>query len=151
MLTSEIIKAYLDKVVDSIKADAVAKGQKIPQYFRVEVDEEGGRLWAADYFKYLVLGRGPGKFPPPDKMLDFVHKNPDILAEARTRFKNISEKSLAFLIGRKIAKKGTDIFLGKKPGINMLGAMEDNMTVLLQILIRNEAVKITTNLVNTVR
>lgn len=144
MLTSEAIKKYLDDTVAAIKADAEAKRQSIPDSFRVEVDENGGRLYVADYFKYLVVGRGPGKAPPPDAMRAFVKKNPRILQDARRTFKNISEQSIAFLIGRKIAREGTDIFTGKKQGVDFLGAMEKNMPVLLQTIARNEAFKIVT-------
>ncbi len=144
--TSEVIQKYLEDVVAGVQTDALAKGQKIPQYFRIVVTEDGGMLFGADYFKYRVFGRGPGKFPPPDKMLEFVKKNPEVLASARQKFKNISEKSLAFLIGRKIAKKGTDIFLGKKPGVDLLGVMDSNMPEFLHALLRNETLKMVTNL-----
>jgi len=146
MLTQEAIRLYLDKTVEAIKADAQAKGQAIPEGFRVESSEEGGKLWAADYFKYLVLGRGPGKQPPPDRMLDWVKKNPDKFQSAKQIFKNITEQGLAFIIGRKIAREGTDIFKGKKPGVDFLGAMEQNMPDLLKVIARNEA----TMVLNTV-
>ena len=151
MLNEEAIKKYLDGVVEAFKADAQTKGQKIPEGFRVETDQDGGRLWGADYFKYLVLGRGPGKAPPPEKMLEFLKKNPDILAQARQTFKNISEASLGFLIGRKIAKKGTSIFEGKKPGIDFIGSMEMGMPELLKTIARNEAVNILTNMQSAIK
>lgn len=148
MLTAEIIHTYLDKVVEGLKADAATKNQKIPQQFRIVAEDESGQLYGADYFKYLVVGRGPGKFPPVDKMRDFVDAHPEMLEDAKKRFKNITRNSLAYLIGRKIATKGTDIYTGKKPGIDMLGVMEANMPDLLRAIVRNEAVKFQTNLHN---
>jgi len=145
MLTDEIIKKYLDSTVEAIKADAAAKGQSIPD-MRVDMYEEGGRVISTDYFKYLVLGRGPGKAPPPDKMLDFVKNKPDMLASAKKRFKYITEKELAYIIGQKIAREGTDIFKGKKPGVDLLGSMEKGMPDLLKSIARNEAVKVLTAL-----
>ena len=103
MLTQEAIKKYLDTTVQAIKDDAQGKNQAIPEGFRVEVSEEGGKLWAADYFKFLVLGRGPGKQPPPDKLIEWVEKNPGRLTDAKQVFKNITAKGLAYIIGRKIA------------------------------------------------
>jgi len=145
MLTTEAIKKYLDSVVVQIEQDANSKGQKLPaQGFRIEVSEEGGKLYGAEYFKYLVLGRGPGKFPPKNKMLEVVEKNPEMLAEAKKRFKYITAHGLAYLIGRKIAREGTDIFTGKKKGIDFLGAMEVGMPDLLKEIARNEAVKFLT-------
>lgn len=144
MLTPEAIRTYLDATVTAIKADAAQKNQAIPDAFRVEVGDDGGKLYAPDYFKYLVLGRRPGKRPPPDAMLAYVKKHPGLLVDARYHFKNITEKSLAFLIGRKIGREGTNIFSGKKPGVDFLGAMEVNMPALLATIARNEAVKVLT-------
>lgn len=143
MLNAEIIKAYLDATVEAIKTDAQTKGQDIPD-LRVEIDQDGGRVISTDYFKYLVLGRGPGKAPPPDKMLAMVKKKPDMLASAKRRFKYITEQGLAYIIGQKIAKEGTRIYRGEKPGVDFLGSMEKNMPTLLAALARNEAVNILT-------
>ena len=125
MLISEIISQYLNAIVEGIKQDAAAKNQKIPaNSFRVEVEDDHGTLTAASHFKYLVQGRGPGKFPPPDKMLEFVQNNPQVYWDAQRVFANITEQGLAFIIGRRIAREGTDIFTGKKQGINLQGAIE---------------------------
>lgn len=56
-------------------------------------------LSAKDYFKYFDEGRPAGKFPPPAKLQEWVKHN------LRVPEKDV--KSLAFLIGRKIAKFGT--------------------------------------------
>lgn len=143
LTTNEIVAEYLTRVKDGIIADAESKSQKIPvKSFRVESIQFEGRLYAADYFKYLVTGRGPGKRPPPDKMLKFVQDNPQILEEARKIFKNISEKSLAFLIGRKIGRQGTDIFTGKKQGIDLEGAINAPKEEFLQRLAYHEALNV---------
>lgn len=145
MLNSGAIKKYLDATVADIKADAEGKGQDIP-FLRVEVQEDSGQVISTDYFRYLVLGRGPGKAPPPEKMLAMVKKKPDMLADAKRKFKYITEEGLAYIIGQSIAKRGTRIFRGEKPGVDMLGAMEKNMGELLKDIARNESVKILTNL-----
>lgn len=143
LTTNEIVAEYLNRIKDGIIADAESKSQKIPvSSFRVESISFGGKLYAADYFKYLVTGRGPGKRPPPDKMLKFVQDNPQMLEEARKVFKNISENSLAFLIGRKIGREGTDIFTGRKPGIDLKGAVEGPMEEFLQRIAYHEALNV---------
>lgn len=145
MLTSEIIKKYLDSTVEALKADAAGKNQSIPE-MRVEISEEGGKVISSEYFKYLVLGRGPGKRPPKDAMLAMVRKKPDMLADAKRRFKYITEAGLAYIIGKSIGDKGTKIFRGEKPGIDFLGSMDKNMPELLKAIGRNEAVKFLTAL-----
>lgn len=143
METSEIIAQYLNAVIEGLKSDASDKGQKIPvSSFRIEVSETEGKLFGAHYFKYLITGRGPGKAPPPEAMLKFVQDNPEILAEAKQRFQGITEKGLAYLIGRKIAKSGTDIFQGKKPGIDFQGVVEGSMEEFLKMLAYHEALKV---------
>ena len=147
MRTQEIISAYLNAITEAIKEDASAKGQKIPvASFRVEADQVSGRLYAADYFQYLVAGRGPGKFPPPEKMEEYIRKNLHILDSARDIYRNISIKSLAFLIGRKIAKKGTDIYEGKAQGIDMQASIEGPMENFLQMLAYYEALNVFTKI-----
>lgn len=141
----EAIKKYLDATVAEIKADAQSKNQSIPD-IRVEVSEDGGKAISSDYFKYLVLGRGPGKRPPKDKMKEFVKRHPEMLQDAKTKFKYITEDGLAYIIGKKIGEKGTDIFLGKKPGIDFLGSMDKHMDELLVEIGRGEAVKFITAL-----
>jgi hypothetical protein len=140
-----MVAEFFDRVIQGINQDASAKGQKAPvKSLRAEVDQMGGKLYAAHYFKYLITGRGPGKAPPPDRMLKFVKDNPQILIEARQRFKHITEQGLAYIIGRKIARQGTDIYEGKKPGINLLEIMEKELPELYKDIARNEAIGVHT-------
>lgn len=146
LITQENIKEALDAFVEAIKTDAQSKGQKIPMAWRVVVHDNGGEVWNKAYFKYLAAGRPPGKQPPPDRMLDFVQKNPHIFADAKTRFKYITEKGLAYLIGRKIGREGTDIYTGKKPGIDVLSAVDGVWSTVSKKLADAAVIRLTTNL-----
>lgn len=147
MENKDALSQFFEKVIAGLKDDAASKGQKFPvSSLEHKEDDTGGQLLGADYIKYLIFGRSPGGFPPPDKMLDFVKSNPEIYASAQQQFANITEKGLAFLIGRKLARDGSDIYQGKKQGIDFLGVMEENMPELLKTLTQNEAIKIVTNL-----
>ncbi len=151
MLAQEIISKYFDTVIEGLKADAADKGQKIPTSFRKDVDASGGRLYAPDYFKYLIYGRGPGKFPPPSSMLEHVKNNPEILQDAKRIWKYITEKGLAYIIGRKISIQGTDIYTGKKQGIDLVGVMEASMPDLLKGIAANEVINIGTVLKSSMK
>lgn len=59
----------------------------------------------ADYWIYVENGRGPGKFPPPSSILDWIHAKNILPHEINGKLP--TENSLAFLIGRKIANEGT--------------------------------------------
>ena len=58
-----------------------------------------------DWWKYVEEGRGPGKFPPPDKILEWIRVKP-ILPTPMSNGKLPTEQQLAFLIGRKISNEG---------------------------------------------
>lgn len=60
---------------------------------------------APEYWKYANYGRGPGKFPPLDKIEDWIKRrkiSPYPLKSGRIP----TRPQLAFLIGRKIAEEG---------------------------------------------
>ncbi len=152
MSNTDSLKDFFLRFTEDLIKEAASKNQKIPvSSFRFEVDDISGEFYAADYLKYLVTGRGPGKFPPPDKMTDWVNANPDMLERARQVYKYLTAQQLGFLIGRKIAREGTDIFSGKKEGIDLLGVLDKNMPELLEQLARNEVVKIATDLKSAVK
>ena len=145
MENSEILNLFFTRVIDGLKEDAAQKSQKIPASgMRVEVDNEGGRLYAAHYFKYLITGRGPGKFPPPPAMLAWVEANPDALARAQAVYQSITAEGLAYLIGRKISREGTDIFTGKRQGIDLAGVVKNVLPLAAVALARNEALNVIT-------
>lgn len=143
----EAIEGYLNRVADGLKQDAEAKQQKIPvSSFRVEVTPDSGDLYAADYMKYLIYGRPPGKQPPPEVMYAWVAKQPEASTWTPSEI-----SSLAFLVGRKIGRDGTDIWQGKKEGINLLGVMDQAKVEFLDQLGKIEAVEIATNLRSIVK
>lgn len=60
---------------------------------------------APEYWKYANYGRGPGKFPPPDRIEDWIKRRK--ISPYPTKSGRIpTRKQLAYLIGRKIAKEG---------------------------------------------
>lgn len=59
----------------------------------------------------LVTGRKPGKFPPIKPIREWAIRKLGVSED--------EADSVAFLIARKIAKKGTDIFTGKSKGLQI--------------------------------
>ena len=139
----EAIEIFFKEVI----SDMYAQNTKVPvSAFRVEATNIDGQLYAPDWFQYMIYGRGPGKQPPPQKIIDWVKRNPDILQSAKQTFKYINEKGLAFLIGRKIGKEGTNIWQGKSKGVDLLESMEKNLPELMKSIAINEKFKIMTSL-----
>lgn len=60
-----------------------------------------------DYWIYVENGRGPGKFPPIDKILEWIRVKP-VIPYSDSRGRLPTEEQLAFLISRKIAEQGTE-------------------------------------------
>ena len=60
---------------------------------------------APSYWKYANYGRSPGKFPPPDKIEDWIIRRK--ITPYPTRSGKIpTRKQLTYLISRKIAREG---------------------------------------------
>ena len=60
---------------------------------------------APEYWKYANYGRGPGKFPPPDKIEDWIVRRK--ISPYPTKSGRVpTRKQLSFLIARKIAREG---------------------------------------------
>lgn len=64
-----------------------------------------GEIYIAEYWKYVEYGRRPGKFPPIDKILNWIKVKP-VLPRPMNGLKPPTEKQLAFIISRKIARDG---------------------------------------------
>jgi hypothetical protein len=119
------MKELITKLLESIKVDIIedqqskgikASGKSMASLSVQNVTETGGELVGASYFHFQIYGRGPtksgsGKGEPLRVRLIQWIKDKGITPDG------ISIKSLAFLIARKIHQKGTDIFLGERPGL----------------------------------
>lgn len=100
-------EAYRQEVVDK---QAFASGRLFDSV-RAVVDIDGRyielSLSLEEYWKYVEEGRGPGKFPPLDKIEEWVRiKNIAPYPDSRGRVPSVPQ--LAYLIGRKIAEEGTE-------------------------------------------
>ena len=139
----DLIVTYLQSVVD----DMAKQNQKVPvSAMRIEATNIEGNLYAPDWFQYMIYGRGPGKQPPPDSMMKWVQNNQDIYQKAKQNIKYLSEQGFAFIVGRKIGRDGTDVWQGKRKGVDILGAMEKGLSELKDSLAKEERLKIETSL-----
>lgn len=124
-LTTQISK-LLDGVREAIVQDQKDKGMvssgKSAASIKKQVDYYSGKLLGASYFFQQKFGRRPGKFPPISAMLDYIREKGITPRDPKT-----SERQLAFLFARKIAREGTSIFQGTKSGLSI----EDKMPKLL--------------------
>jgi len=74
---------------------------RLKQSISVQKTKEGGRRVGTEtgYGLYVEFGRGPGKMPPIDVLTRWV--------ELKLKIKGKAAKAVAFMIARKIGKRGT--------------------------------------------
>lgn len=113
----KIDNAQLDKIVQQFvrayKQELAAQGKNASGNLAntasaiLSVDGADVRVTMnlADYWKYVEYGRKPGKFPPVDKILQWVLVKP-VLPRGDSYTSIPTVQQLAFLISRKIATKG---------------------------------------------
>lgn len=122
--------AYID---DQQNKGIRASGRSADSTF-IEFDESGGQVMGSGYFKFQFVGRGPGGFPPIEDILTWI-RTKNIQSE-------ISENSLAYLIARKIARQGTDIYQGKRPGLSLESKLADLRKELSQALLKDAQLRV---------
>lgn len=109
-LLNEIRQIYTQEQIDK---GLRASGESA-RSLRTEATATEGRLYGAKYFYQQIHGRRPGKFPPISAILEWIK-----IKGIKARESSTTERQLAFLFARKIAKQGTDIFQGKKAGLEV--------------------------------
>lgn len=111
----QVLKEYGQAVEDHyrdrlIKDDKVASGELINK-LRFIYHHQGNKweisLYLKDYWYYVEHGRNAGKFPPVDKILEWIEIKP-ILPYPDKNGKLPTPNQLAYLIGRKIATEGIE-------------------------------------------
>ncbi len=105
-LQSDVLKREFDKLSDDLTKKYDTLGMRASGNWdkekTVEVKERGAvvnaKIIGEKYTEQLQFGRKPGGFPPIDALIQWI-------IDKRITF-DIPIRSLAFLIGRKIAKEG---------------------------------------------
>lgn len=108
---NEFADAFIQNARNNLEANQSNASYNLYNSFEkvIEVGEDYFKvsISLADYWQYLERGRGPGKFPPVDKIKEWIEVkpiNPTPLSNGKTP----SVEQLSFLIGRKIANEGTE-------------------------------------------
>lgn len=138
-----VLKEWANKVAYGYKEklqEARASGKLIDSISTKVEGTEGNYeviLSLEDYWKYIEYGRNPGgKFPPSDIIREWIKVKPIHPYEVSGRLP--SEKSLVYLISRKIARDGIEgkHFLSDTIE-DLYGELESTLAIAMEKDVRN--------------
>ena len=110
-----VLMQLASDIEDNYKEQLAASGRYTTNYAlidsvstQVKVADQGYEITMTlnDYWKYVENATKP-HFPPPDKILEWIQIKP-IFPRPYKLKKAPTENQLAYLIGRKIAREGTE-------------------------------------------
>lgn len=130
----EIIKR---RIIQDQQQKRIAASGKSARSLDIQEVQTGGQLVGNDYFQQQITGRKPGKFPPIQPIMDWIDSK-------NLSFQKITKKSLAYIIARKIAKSGTDIYRKKREGLGITKIVDDTLPILKDQLIAAGKIEIKT-------
>lgn len=120
---SDFISAYKSILIRDNKK---ASGNLIKSIKSIKISFSSskyeGYISLANYWKYVEYGRKAGKFPPVDKILKWIKIKP-VLPRPVNGIKP-TEKQLAFLISRKIARDGIKAGNQYQEALNLVWAKD---------------------------
>ncbi len=111
---SELLDGVRNAYIEDQTAKGVRSSGQSAKSLRKVITPTSGSLFGAHYFYQQRNGRRPGKFPPISAILDWIR-----IKGITPRDSNTTERQLAFLFARKIANSGTDIFMKRRPALDV--------------------------------
>lgn len=98
---------YKRKLLEDDKKASGALVSSVRYIYQKEDNKYDVSLQLEDYWKYVEYGRKAGKFPPVNKILEWIRIKP-VLPYPNKDGRLPTENQLAFLISRSIAENGIE-------------------------------------------
>jgi len=119
-----LISKHLNDLKENIKVEMEYKNLDNTGNASKSLEVKGTQLLGNDYIYFLDQGRRPGKFPPVATLVQWVR--------SKLGLEGTEAKQVAFLVGRKISREGTDIFKDKSKGLQLDELIDDMIENLLE-------------------
>ena len=132
-----VLEVIRRRIVGDMNSNNRNASKKFIRSLEIKELRDGGQIVGEDYAQQLIAGRKPGKFPPIKPIIQWIE-------DKGLSLNKITKKGLAFIISRKIADKGTDIFRHKKPALDVKGIVDDIEPMLKDQLIKAGKIEIKT-------
>lgn len=133
-LCEQVLGSMLQKVIADQEEKGIRASGASARSLEVVMNDAGGDITGFKYIGAQIEGRRPGKFPPIDDIISWIqHKGLQF---------DIAIESLAFLIARKIARFGTNIFSGDAPALFLKGIVQEGTAELAKGIAKNSVEEI---------
>lgn len=139
----EAVNKFFEGVIKGIRQNQSANKIKASGHsadsLAYGTDKKGGQLTGSDYFYFQIHGRKPGRLPPVENIIQSI-KDKGLTQSWGT------VESFAWAIAFKIKKEGTDIFKGKRPGLDFDKIVDEKQKILIKDLIEGQVFEISNKL-----
>ncbi len=135
------LKSAKSAYIEDQRAKNIRSSGKSAESLKEQADDSRGTLTGSHYFVQQKLGRRPGKFPPIQAIIDWIREKKVFNVSGEKE-----ERSLAFIIARKISKNGTDIFQKRRPALDPQKKIDESRKELIKAITQIEIDKIVANL-----
>ena len=108
----EELRTFNESIVETLRAKKIDDTRAAARSLSVVETERGAKSVGINYIEFLDRGRPPGKFPPVNKIRDWVASKLGISDEKE-------RNSIAYLVGRKISRECSTIFKDKSKGLEL--------------------------------
>lgn len=111
---ARVLDEFADRFIELAQANLANNGtnasgelsRSLEKIIEIGEDNYSVKISLEDYWYYVENGRGPGKFPPPPAIRNWIEIKPvNPLPGANGKVPTVEQ--LTFLISRKIAQEGT--------------------------------------------
>jgi len=132
-----VLEVIRKRIIQDQSAKKIRASGASSQSLQIEEIRNGGQLIGSDYFQQQITGRKPGKFPPIKPILQWIDSK-------GLSLNKITKNGLAYVIAKKIAEKGTDIYRKKRPGLAVNEIVKQALPSLKDQLIKAGKIEIKT-------
>jgi len=105
------VEKFNQSIKDALDSKKISNTGEASRSIYIDYGSDFVKSIGIFYLEFLDTGRGPGKFPPLQPLIDW--------AKNKFGVSDREAKQIAYLTGRKIAALGTEIFLNNSKGIEL--------------------------------
>jgi hypothetical protein len=132
-ILESVMREFNDSIKETLRAKGIDNTREASESLRIESDKDSVKSIGVDYIEYLDRGRPPGKFPPVDKIRQWVSTKPVEINP--------------YLVGKKISIEGTEIFKNPSKGLEL----DDKISKLQDELKKSLPKGLKADILNTVK